>query len=255
MNFYFPAQRALCMAENATHNLHNLLTLRGALVRDPRMLGPLPERGHRAVRRGHRRGVRLPPLADLGHATNVTRYLSEQRDLYAYLHDQTLRLLNHGSTGMEIAEDDRAAARRWRTPGTPAATTARSATTSRPSTSATWAGSTATRRSLWQHPPQAAATRYVDVHRRPAGGAGQGPGLRRRRRSAVRGRAAQARRVRRPGRHAPPASCAGRRLSSGSATERRTPPGGASTCPARWSCARVSSPRRSATWAPAWPGR
>ena len=37
MNFYFPDQRALCMAENATHNLHNLLTLRGAQVRDPRI--------------------------------------------------------------------------------------------------------------------------------------------------------------------------------------------------------------------------
>ncbi|MDP1130983.1 MBL fold metallo-hydrolase, partial [Klebsiella pneumoniae] len=35
MNFYFPDLRALCMAENATHTLHNLLTLRGALVRDP----------------------------------------------------------------------------------------------------------------------------------------------------------------------------------------------------------------------------
>ena len=36
MNFYFPDQRALCLAENATHNLHNLLTLRGAEVRDAR---------------------------------------------------------------------------------------------------------------------------------------------------------------------------------------------------------------------------
>ena len=35
MHFYFPDLRALCMAENATHTLHNLLTLRGALVRDP----------------------------------------------------------------------------------------------------------------------------------------------------------------------------------------------------------------------------
>ncbi len=35
MNFYFPDKRALCMAENATHNLHNLLTLRGAVVRNP----------------------------------------------------------------------------------------------------------------------------------------------------------------------------------------------------------------------------
>ena len=37
MNFYFPDQRALCLAENVTHNLHNLLTLRGAEVRDARI--------------------------------------------------------------------------------------------------------------------------------------------------------------------------------------------------------------------------
>ncbi len=35
MHIYFPRYRALCMAENATHTQHNLLTLRGALVRDP----------------------------------------------------------------------------------------------------------------------------------------------------------------------------------------------------------------------------
>ena len=32
------------------------------------------------------------------------RFLSQQRDLYGYLHDQTLRLLNAGYTGIEIAE-------------------------------------------------------------------------------------------------------------------------------------------------------
>jgi alkyl sulfatase BDS1-like metallo-beta-lactamase superfamily hydrolase len=31
-------------------------------------------------------------------------FLTQQRDLYAYLHDQTLRLLNEGYTGIEIAE-------------------------------------------------------------------------------------------------------------------------------------------------------
>jgi alkyl sulfatase BDS1-like metallo-beta-lactamase superfamily hydrolase len=36
MNFHFPDRRALCMAENATHNLHNILTPRGAEVRDAR---------------------------------------------------------------------------------------------------------------------------------------------------------------------------------------------------------------------------
>ena len=69
MNFHFPDQRALCLAENVTHNLHNLLTLRGAEVRDARELVALHQRGHRAVRRRHRRRVRLPPLADLGHRT------------------------------------------------------------------------------------------------------------------------------------------------------------------------------------------
>ncbi|MFZ3598411.1 hypothetical protein [Streptomyces sp. BH104] len=32
---HFPDFRALCTAEDATHTLHNLLTLRGAVVRDP----------------------------------------------------------------------------------------------------------------------------------------------------------------------------------------------------------------------------
>jgi hypothetical protein len=36
MNFCFPDRRALCMAENATHTLHQILTLRGAEVRDAR---------------------------------------------------------------------------------------------------------------------------------------------------------------------------------------------------------------------------
>jgi alkyl sulfatase BDS1-like metallo-beta-lactamase superfamily hydrolase len=35
MHFLFPERRALCIAENANHNLHNIVTLRGALVRDP----------------------------------------------------------------------------------------------------------------------------------------------------------------------------------------------------------------------------
>ncbi|GAA2855757.1 hypothetical protein GCM10020220_051160 [Nonomuraea rubra] len=34
----------------------------------------------------------------------MERFLSQQRDLYSYLHDQTLRLLNKGLTAAEIAE-------------------------------------------------------------------------------------------------------------------------------------------------------
>ncbi len=104
MHFYFPRFRALCMAENATHNLHNLLTLRGALVRDPHgWAGYLTEAIDTFADR-----------ADVVFAShhwptwgkeNIVEFLSLQRDLYAYLHDQTLRQLNQGYTGIEIAEN------------------------------------------------------------------------------------------------------------------------------------------------------
>ncbi|KDE99612.1 alkyl sulfatase [Mycolicibacterium aromaticivorans JS19b1 = JCM 16368] len=103
MHFYFPKFRALCMAENATHNLHNLLTLRGALVRDPHgWSGYLTEAIETFADR-----------TDVVFASHhwptwgrdkIVEFLSLQRDLYAYLHDQTLRQLNQGYTGIEIAE-------------------------------------------------------------------------------------------------------------------------------------------------------
>ncbi|HEX6205243.1 MAG TPA: alkyl sulfatase dimerization domain-containing protein [Solirubrobacterales bacterium] len=103
MNFHFPEQRVLCIAENATHTMHNTLTLRGALVRDPHIWAQYLDEsielfgadsdalfaGHHWPRWGSER---------------IVEYLRKQRDLYAYLHDQTLRLLNRGLTGREIAE-------------------------------------------------------------------------------------------------------------------------------------------------------
>jgi alkyl sulfatase BDS1-like metallo-beta-lactamase superfamily hydrolase len=103
MNFVFPERRALCMAENATHNLHNVLTLRGAVVRDARIWS-------------HYLNEAIELFADdvdVSFASHhwptwgrdaIVKYLSGQRDLYAYLHDQTLRLMNQGYTGIEIAE-------------------------------------------------------------------------------------------------------------------------------------------------------
>ena len=119
MHFYFPTFRALCMAENATHNLHNLLTLRGALVRDPHAWsGYLTEAIDTFADR-----------TDVVFASHhwptwgrerIVDYLSLQRDLYAYLHDQTLRQLNQGYTGIEIAESfamPPALERAWHTHG------------------------------------------------------------------------------------------------------------------------------------------
>ncbi len=103
LNFFLPDMAALCMAENATHTLHNLLTLRGALVRDPHVWSSyLTEAMNMFASR-----------ADVLFASHhwptwgrekLTGFLSEQRDLYGYLHDQTLRMINQGYTGLEIGE-------------------------------------------------------------------------------------------------------------------------------------------------------
>ncbi|MET9215321.1 MULTISPECIES: alkyl/aryl-sulfatase [unclassified Nocardia] len=103
MNFLFPDRRALCMAENATHNMHNVLTLRGAVVRDSRIWSSYLDE---AI-------ALFADKADVAFAShhwptwgadNWTAWLAGQRDMYAYLHDQTLRLLNQGLNGPEIAE-------------------------------------------------------------------------------------------------------------------------------------------------------
>ncbi|MBF6101072.1 MBL fold metallo-hydrolase [Nocardia cyriacigeorgica] len=104
MNFLFPDRRALCMAENATHNMHNVLTLRGALVRDSRIWAHYLDE---AI-------AMFADKADVAFASHHwptwgselwTELLAGQRDMYAYLHDQTLRLTNRGLTGPEIAEE------------------------------------------------------------------------------------------------------------------------------------------------------
>ena len=103
MHFHFPERRALCIAENATKNLHNLVTLRGALVRDSHSWS-------RYIDDAINRFADGTDVAFASHhwptfgTERVVQYLSEQRDLYAYLHDQTLRLMNQGHTGIEIAE-------------------------------------------------------------------------------------------------------------------------------------------------------
>jgi alkyl sulfatase BDS1-like metallo-beta-lactamase superfamily hydrolase len=104
MNFLFPDHRALCMAENATHTLHNILTLRGALVRDPRIWARYLTEAL-AMFDGAADVVFASHHWPTWGASEIVAFLSAQRDLYAYLHDQTLRLLNRGLTGAEIAEE------------------------------------------------------------------------------------------------------------------------------------------------------
>ncbi len=159
MHFYFPRFRALCMAENATHNLHNLLTLRGALVRDPHAWsGYLTEAIDTFADR-----------ADVVFASHhwptwgrehIVKFLSLQRDLYAYLHDQTLRLLNQGYTGVEIAEMFQmppALEQAWHTHGYYGSVSHNVKAVYQRYMG--WFDGNPGR--LWSHPPEALAPRYV----------------------------------------------------------------------------------------------
>ncbi|WP_228921531.1 alkyl/aryl-sulfatase [Streptomyces sp. DH7] len=103
MNFFFPDRRALCMAENATHTMHNILTLRGAVVRDTRVWAHYLDE---AI-------TLFGEQAEVAFASHhwptwgrdrIVDHLAGQRDMWAYLHDQTLRMTNQGLTGAEIAE-------------------------------------------------------------------------------------------------------------------------------------------------------
>ena len=103
MHMFYPALRALNLAENATHNLHNTYPLRGAQVRDAHAwAGYLNEALDR-----------FGPDTDVVFAQHhwpvwdnarVLEFLAKQRDCYKYLHDQTVRLMNHGYKSTEIAE-------------------------------------------------------------------------------------------------------------------------------------------------------
>ena len=102
MHFYIERYALLNLAENCTHNFHNLLPFRGAEVRDPlawsRYLGEAL----------HLWGAKAQAMCGQHHwpvwGARVAEMIAQQRDLYKFAHDQTLRLINHGQTPNEIAE-------------------------------------------------------------------------------------------------------------------------------------------------------
>jgi alkyl sulfatase BDS1-like metallo-beta-lactamase superfamily hydrolase len=103
LNIYLPKWKAFNAAENASHTLHNLLPLRGARARDAKAwaayLNVALERFGREAE-----VVFAQHHWPIWGNTNVVDYLGKQRDIYKYLHDQTLKLANKGYTAPEIAE-------------------------------------------------------------------------------------------------------------------------------------------------------
>ncbi|MGO9453993.1 MAG: alkyl/aryl-sulfatase [Candidatus Binataceae bacterium] len=100
---YYPQFGVLNMTEITTQNFHNLLPMRGALVRDAlawsKYIGGAL----------HRYGASSEVLIaqhnwPVWSGERVRAFLRKQRDAYKFVHDQTVRLMNHGYVGAEIAE-------------------------------------------------------------------------------------------------------------------------------------------------------
>jgi alkyl sulfatase BDS1-like metallo-beta-lactamase superfamily hydrolase len=103
MHFFVPRYRLLNLAENCTHNFHNLLPFRGADVRDAlawsKYLGEALQMW----------GGKAEAMCGQHHwpvwgKERIDTMIRQQRDLYKFAHDQTIRLMNHGLTATEIAE-------------------------------------------------------------------------------------------------------------------------------------------------------
>ncbi|MFS4461026.1 alkyl/aryl-sulfatase [Bdellovibrio sp. HCB2-146] len=103
MLFYFPQLKALCLSEDTVATMHNLYTLRGAKVRSPlvwssalsKTLEMFGDQAEVAFASHH--------WPRWGNA-KIRQYITDQRDMYKFINDQTLRLANQGYDAEEIAE-------------------------------------------------------------------------------------------------------------------------------------------------------
>jgi alkyl sulfatase BDS1-like metallo-beta-lactamase superfamily hydrolase len=103
MHFYVARYRLLNLAENCTHNFHNLLPFRGADVRDALAWSKYLNEALRMW------GGEADAMCGQHHwpvwgQTRIDTMIRQQRDLYKFAHDQTIRLMNHGLTASEIVE-------------------------------------------------------------------------------------------------------------------------------------------------------
>ena len=101
--FFLPQFKALCMSEITSHHLHNVYTPRGAQVRDA--LAWSAQINESIELFGQRLDIQFASHHwPIWGQQAAVEYLRKQRDLYKYIHDQTLRLANKGFTKEEIAE-------------------------------------------------------------------------------------------------------------------------------------------------------
>ncbi|MDK2577569.1 alkyl/aryl-sulfatase [Citrobacter portucalensis] len=102
MLWYVEEKGMIEAAEDVTHTLHNTYSLRGAKIRDPLawskyindVIGRWGGKANIIIAQHH-----WPTWGN----ENVVKLMKNQRDMYRYINDQTLRMANQGLTRDEIA--------------------------------------------------------------------------------------------------------------------------------------------------------
>ncbi|MCP5265265.1 MAG: MBL fold metallo-hydrolase [Burkholderiaceae bacterium] len=106
MNFFFPGFKVLNLAENGCHTMHNLCPLRGAKTRDSLAWSKYLDAALDLFIDDTDVVIAQHHWPTWGRE-RVRRFITEQRDMYRFLHDQTLRLMSHGRTPNEISNEFR----------------------------------------------------------------------------------------------------------------------------------------------------
>ena len=101
MHWYIPELRALTAAENCTHSMHSLYTLRGAQVRDANDWA-------KYIIEADQRFCSKTDVVFQSHnwphwGEEIHEYLLNTAAIYKFTHDQTLHYMNQGYTSTEIA--------------------------------------------------------------------------------------------------------------------------------------------------------
>ncbi len=103
LNVYIVPAKTFLSAEMSTCSFHNILTPRGAKVRDARAWAGYLDKALQLYGSRSEAMISSHCWPRFGRA-EVADSLTGQRDNYRYLHDQTIRLMNRGETAVEIAE-------------------------------------------------------------------------------------------------------------------------------------------------------
>jgi alkyl sulfatase BDS1-like metallo-beta-lactamase superfamily hydrolase len=103
MHVFFAAYGAFCPGENVSHTMHNLLTSRGAKVRDPKAFAQYIDEAIDLF------GPQIEVLIGTHHwpvwgNDRCLKILGDQRDMYRFFNDQVIRMVNNGMNMEEIAE-------------------------------------------------------------------------------------------------------------------------------------------------------